>query len=332
MRARPESLDDDAVLAALRAGWDFDAQRVEHVPLGGGSYHWEVTDGTGLRCFATVDDLTRKAWLGAAGDETFAGLQRALDTALALRDAGLDFVVAPIRTRDGESLRRLDSRYAIALYPFVLGEVGQFGRFESDEHRRSVIAMLAGLHDAGGSAARVGFDLPGLEHLEAALVELDEPWSGGPLSEPARVAVANAASEVTELLALSGRLAAEAQREGSEWVITHGEPHAANILRTSDGWRLVDWDTVALGPRERDLWMPLLGGDDELKDLYVRSTGQQVSSAALDFFRLAWDLKDLAEYLVVFRSPHEENADTVQQLQALADAAAIREKWTAQLD
>lgn len=328
MRARPESLDDDAVLAALRAGWDFDTQRVEHVPLGGGSYHWEVTDATGLRCFATVDDLTRKAWLGPAGDATFAGLQRALDSALALRDAGLAFVVAPIRTRGGESLRRLDSRYAIAVYPFVSGEVGQFGRFENHEHRRAVIKMLAELHDASGSAARAGFDIPGLEHLERALRELDEPWTGGPLSEPARAAVANAESELTELLALSGRLAAEAQREGSEWVITHGEPHAGNILRTSDGWRLVDWDTVALAPRERDLWMPLLGGDDGLADLY----GKPVSSAALGFFRLAWDLKDLAEYLVVFRSPHEENADTVRQLQALADAAAIRGQWTAELD
>ncbi len=329
MRAPPESLDDSAVLDALRAGWEFDARVAEHVPVGGGSYHWEVTDATGQRYFATVDDLTRKAWLGAAGDATFAGLQRALDTAMALREAGLGFVVAPLRTRDGESLRRLDSRYAIALYPFVSGEVGQFGRFESDEHRRAGIELLAELHNASGSVARpVGFDLPGLEHRETALRELDEPWTGGPLSEHARRAVANAASELTELLALSGRLAAEAQEQGSEWVITHGEPHAGNIMRTSDGWRLVDWDTVALAPRERDLWLPLLGADDELIDLYVRSTGQRVSSTAVDFFRLAWDLKDLAEYLVVFRSPHDETADTVRQLQALADAAAIREQWS----
>lgn len=329
MRARPEFLDDDAVLAALRAGWDFDAQRVEHLPLGGGSYHWEVTDGEGLKRFATIDDLTRKAWLGPPGDATFAGLQGALDTASTLHDAGLGFVVAPIRARDGASLRRLDTRYALALYPFVSGEVGQFGRFEDDEHRRAVVAMLAELHTASGPVARpVGFDLPGLEHLEAALRELDEPWTGGPFSEPARVAVANAESELTELLALSGRLAAKAQGEVGEWVITHGEPHAGNVLRTSDGWRLVDWDTVALAPRERDLWMPLAGADDELADLY----GQPVSSAALDFFRLAWDLKDLAEYLVVLRSAHDENADTVRQLQALGDAAAMREKWTAELD
>ena len=329
MRARPEGLADKAVLAALRAGWEFDARVAEHVPVGGGSYHWKVTDATGLSCFATVDDLTRKAWLGTAGDETFAGLRRALDTALELSDAGLDFVVAPIRTRDGESLRRLDSRYALALYPFVPGEVGQFGRFENDEHRRAVIAMLAELHSATAPVARVvGFDLPGLEHLEGALRELDEPWTGGPLSEPARVAVANAASELAEVLALSGRLAAKAQAEGGAWVITHGEPHPGNILRTSDGWRLVDWDTVAVAPRERDLWLPLLGGDGDPADLY----GKPVSSAALDFFRLAWDLKDLAEYLVVFRAPHEENADTVRQLQALADAAAIREQWTSQLD
>ena len=85
--------------------------------------------------------------------------RRAFDTAVALRDAGLHFVVAPLPTRDGESLRRLDSHYAIALFPFVEGEAGQFGYFEDDDDdgRSAVVAMLAELHQAtaaAGSAVR----------------------------------------------------------------------------------------------------------------------------------------------------------------------------------
>ena len=121
---------------------------------------------------------------------------------------------------------------------------------------------------------------------------------------------------LVELLSLADRLAAEAEEREAGHVVTHGEPHAANVMRTSGGRVLVDWDTVALAPPERDLWMLV---DDDQHD------------AALDFFRLTWDLKDLAEYLNVLRSPHEENEDTVRQHGALTNCAAIRETWSSML-
>ena len=332
----PEDLEVSSVIGALRDGWGFGVDVAEYAAVGAGSYHWEVTDETGLRRFITVDDLGQKAWLGDTRDAAFDGLRRAFDTSVALRGDGLHFVVAPIQTRQGESLRRLDSSYAIALFPFVKGEAGQFGYYEDDDDTRgAVVAMLAKLHQAtaavGSTVRTVGFDLPGRHHLEAALLELNEAWTGGPLSEPARDAVRGSASVLAELLTLADRLAADAQKRGSAWVVTHGEPHAANVMRSSEGRLLVDWDTVALAPPERDLWMLVVGGTDAA-DLYDRATGTRLDDAALDFFRLTWDLKDLAEYLNVLRSPHRENDDTVRQYQALASSAAIRESWTALLD
>ena len=44
-----------------------------------------------------------------------------------------------------------------------------------------------------------------------------------------------------------------ASRE-DRFVITHGEPHAANAITAPSGLVLVDWDTVLLAPPERDLW------------------------------------------------------------------------------
>jgi spectinomycin phosphotransferase len=336
MRAMPDGLEVRSVIDGLRDGWDFGVDAAEYAAVGGGSYHWVVADETGLCRFVTVDDLDQKAWLGATRAEAFDGLRRAFDTSVALRDTGLPFVVAPLPTRQGESLRRLDSRYTIALFPFVEGEAGEFGYYESDEDgRRAVVAMLAELHQAtaaAGSAVRtVGFDLPGRHHLEAALRDLDEAWTGGPLSELARDAVRDSASVIAELLALADRLAADAQTRGGDWVVTHGEPHAANVMRAGKSRFLVDWDTVALAPPERDLWMPVVGGADAA-DRYLYATGTQVDGAALDFFRLTWDLKDLAEYLNVLRSPHQENEDTVRHYRALKSSAAIRERWTALLD
>jgi spectinomycin phosphotransferase len=334
MRAAPDGLETRAVVDALRDGWDYDVHAAEYAAVGAGSYHWEVADAAGNRAFVTVDDLDTKTWLGDERDASFDGLRDAFDTSVALRNHGLRFVIAPIPSRDGESVRRIDPRYTLALFPFVAGDPGDFGYFEDDpDGRAAVVAMLAELHQAapGPPARTAGFDLPGRRHLEEALRDLDEPWTGGPLSEPARDAIAASAPALTELLSLADRLCADAKTRAGDWVVTHGEPHAGNAMRTDAGYVLVDWDTVALGPRERDMWMLVAGGTDAA-ELYADAAGVRLDEAALDFFRLTWDLKDLAEYLDVLRSPHHENDDTVRQYGALERCGAIREEWAALLD
>ena len=80
-------------------------------------------------------------------------------------------------------------------------------------------------------------------------------------------------------------------------------------MRTDEGHVLVDWDTVALGPRERDLWWLA----DEPDDLaaYTALSGHEVDPDAVAFFRLAWDLNDVAQYLSVLRStPRRERGHT----------------------
>jgi spectinomycin phosphotransferase len=264
----------------------------------------------------------------------FEGLSRAYQTAVALRDSGLGFVVGPISTDSGEVLRRVGQRYTIALFPFVDGQAGRFGVYDT-AGRNAVVKMLAELHQASPAVASVagsaGLDLPGRRQIEAGLQELDQTWLGGPFSEPARQVLAGRCSDVAELLALADRLAAEVSGRGSSWVVTHGEPHAANVMRTGESRVLVDWDTVGLAPPERDLWL-VLGDDHEEATIYADATGHEVDQAALDFYRLTWDLKDLATYLDVLRAPHRDNQDTAQALQGVKNCVASRDQWAARLD
>jgi uncharacterized protein len=48
----------------------------------------------------------------------------------------------------------------------------------------------------------------------------------------------------------------------SATVVTHGEPHPANVMLVTGTLVLIDWDTVALAVPERDLWMVAPIGDD----------------------------------------------------------------------
>jgi spectinomycin phosphotransferase len=329
VRAEPEGIDTAAVVDTLREGWAFHAESADYAAVGGGSYHWLVADAAGQRGFVSVDDLGNKAWLGDTRDDAFEGLRSAFDTAVALRESGLTFVVAPTPALTGGSLLRLDARYSLALFPFVEGAAGEFGRYASDDERCGVVALLAQLHGATAatsSARTAGFDLPGRHHLEAALAEREVAWTGGPLAEPARVAIAASALELAELIALADRLAVDAQTRDRGFVVTHGEPHAANVIRSGERQLLVDWDTVAVGPPERDLWM-VVGEGSDARELYERASGRLLDDAALDFFRLTWDLKDIAEYLNVLRGPHQENEDTLRHHWALTQIGVVRQKW-----
>jgi spectinomycin phosphotransferase len=325
LKALPEEFAVSALREFLADAWGFEVASAEYVPVGAGSYHWVVDSVEGTRGFVTVDDLDRKPWLGDTRKTAFGGLRRAFDTAFALRERGLDFVVAPIPTSSGETVCRLGPRHAVALFPFLDGEAGRHGRYETADERAGVVTMLAELHNAtpavGSIPGRIEVDLPGRRHLEGALRDVNVPWRGGPYSEPARRVLAAHASDVAALLALADSLADDIARRSTSRVVTHGEPHARNVMRTAGRQMLVDWDTVALAHPERDLWMLMTDSSDEAT-IYADATGHHVDEAAVTFFRLTWDLKDIVEYLKVLRAPHEDTEDTMWTYEGLANTIA----------
>jgi spectinomycin phosphotransferase len=334
VRAPPEDLETSASIDALADAWGLQVEALHYAAVGGGSYHWVVNGHEGPRGFVTVDDLDAKPWLGDTRDAVFDGLRRAFDTAVALRGEGLAFVVAPIPTNGGEAVLRLGPRHTIALFPFVDGKAGRFGRYETAAERAAVVAMLAELHRATPAVASLvrttGLDVPGRRHLEAGLRECNQTWRGGPFSEPARQALARHASDVAELLGLADRLAADVAARRGGWVVTHGEPHPGNVMRTGESHVLVDWDTVALAPAERDLWMVVDDSPDEAA-VYADATGHRVDRVAMDFFRLSWDLDDLASFITVLRAPHRRNEDTEKAYEGVTICVKRRDRWAALL-
>lgn len=328
MRDLPTGIDTGVVVDALAEGWGFEAETADYAALGAGSYHWVVVDAAETRRFVTVDDLDQKRWLGETRDIAYEALGHAFDTAVALQNAGLQFVVAPVPTSEGDSVRRVGQRHTVALFPFVDGRPGRWGAYEPGD-RQVVVSMLAELHHtapAFDSVVRtLGLELAGRRVLEAALREANEAWSGGPLSEPARQAFSAHAADLAAFLSLADRLAAAVESRAAAWVVTHGEPHAGNVMRAGSGHVLVDWDTVALAPRERDLWWLA----DEADDLaaYAEMTRHRIDLEAVDFFRLAWDLDDVAAYVDVLRSPHVENEDMLDAYEGITRCMPSREEW-----
>jgi spectinomycin phosphotransferase len=323
--SEPRDIDRAALADALERHWSIGAVRLDYLPIGFGSHHWETVGADGSRWFVSADDLLAGPHAGGAPDDVFAMLDRAFRTAAALRDAGLEFVLAPVPSGGGAVLRRIDARYAIRVEPFVDGAAGEFGEYERPEERRRMGTLLGRLHAASesvprGLPGREDFALPGREALEGAFAELDTPWDHGPFAEPARELLRAHAGGVRERLDAYDQLAGRVRDEPGPWVVTHGEPHSANLIREARGdLRLVDWDTTLIGPRERDLWMVLdadLTGWDEYREVVGP---HRLNEDALGLYRERWALAEICVYVAAFRRPHEETEDTRVSWQELAE-------------
>ncbi|MFE6777578.1 phosphotransferase family protein [Streptomyces sp. NPDC057702] len=317
MKDRPD-LDERAVRQALDA-WGRDGARLTYAPVGFGDYHWIAESADGHRAFVTVADLAHKEQWGADPDAAYAGLRAALETALALRARpDHDFVVAPLTTREGRALRRLDARHALSVFPYEDGVAGEFGQVPSRAERDEVLDVLAALHrgTVPATTPRLALELPTRASLERALAATGDPWHGGPFAEPARELVRAAESALRGRLAAFDDLVAEVAGRGARRVVTHGEPHPGNVLRRAGGRPLlVDWDTVGLAVPERDLW--LVSTDPADLARYAEASGHAPDPGALALYALRWELGDVAEFLDRFRSPHEHTEDAALAWTAL---------------
>jgi spectinomycin phosphotransferase/16S rRNA (guanine(1405)-N(7))-methyltransferase len=302
----------------LVEGWQIAADAVEYAAVGFGSHHWSVSEGE-RRWFVTVDDLdAKKHSVIDPRDAVFQRLRAALSAARVIADQGFDFVVAPIRAADDIVVRRVEDRYAAAVYPFIDGTSYPYGDFQTIEHRDAVLGMVAELHGvadpATTGAAPDDLVVPRRDDLSVAIDALGQQWDSGPFGELARHLLDRHASGVERLFEHYDRLSSGLERRPERRVLTHGEPHPANTVMTSEGWLIVDWDTTLIAAPERDLWM-MATVDASVVDAYEATTGRRVLQDGLDCYRLWWDLAEICGYVTLLRDTHDDTDD-------------VRESWT----
>ena len=304
MRERPADIRDSDVAAALARQWALPVRDVSYLPVGFGGYHWLVVDQAGSRWFVTVSDLA-SPWVP--------DLPGAMQTAAWLAtQAGLGFVVAPVPTRAGQVVGSVDSRHALTLFPYLDAAPGHYEDPIDDGDRAAIIDMLAALHAAVPKGIQVPtrpLELGTRQAIDQALARLGVRWAGGPYAEPGRDLLARYERPLRQAFARFDGLLDRVRAAGGPHVITHGEPHPGNVLRTRAGLCLVDWDMTALARPERDLWRVISGDQDAAR--YSRRTGWTVSQDALALYRLRWDLDDIAEFLSEIRGSHQRTADTL---------------------
>ena len=315
MLTPPDGLSEGMLTSALARDWDTGVASMAYQAVGFGSHHWEVADAAGARWFVTVDELeTKQRSLDEPLEAAFGRLRASLSAARDLRDCGAAFVVAPVLTRDGEPLVRLDDRLTVAVYPFVDGQSFTWGEFTTPAQRRGMLDLIVSVHTAPAAARRHAAedDFTVLHRDELELALDSGPAAGatdcGPYARPTARLVAENAAGLRRALARYDALAAAARSRSSGLVLTHGEPHPGNVMLTGSGWVLIDWDTALVAPPERDLWS-LDPGDGSVLRHYADATGVTPRPELLELYRIQWDLADIAVTVSRFRRPHPGSED-----------------------
>lgn len=314
MKDEPADLSCDEVAGLLDENWGFQAAVVTYAAVGGGSYHWIASDSGGPRWFVTANYLDpHGSWLGSTAEGTRIAVEAATRATKELADRGYEFVVAPLPDRSGALVRHILPSWTMLVLPYLDGWSTPSGAWEDPTERAHIAGILGRLHTATPPEAlrRWDFAVPGRDAVLTALEELDRPWGWGPYSEPTRRRLTDAVDHVRGQLEHYDALVRQVEASGDPWVVTHGEPHSANVVRTEDGrMHLIDWDSLQLAPRERDLAALHEGPADYLPAYQLEAGPVVPRPEAIELFRVWWALAEIGSYVQLFREPHTDSPDS----------------------
>lgn len=278
----PEDLDHEELMALIEDQFGV-AASLEFVPIGEDSWCYRLGE----------------LWVSVRRDLR-GHVPHAYEAAAVLRRSGLDFVLAPLRGRDGRVTRRV-SGFPVVVFPYVPAspiEDSPPPRSEVD----AVVDMLTRVHHANVPATvpTETYALPFEADVDRAL-ELSEcdALDTGLFGEPLRRLLRAHRAYLSELRAEFHELARTCAAAKEPPVLTHGEPIPSNILRHGDDLLLADWGDAMWGPPERD-WSHVirtLGADPPCRPEFRR------------LYDVRWILSEVAEYAMALGTPHTGDAD-----------------------
>jgi spectinomycin phosphotransferase len=244
-----------------------------------------------------------------------------------LHDQGVRHII-PVLPGDNGGLWTNVQEFKLVLYPFVEGR-DAYQVALSERHWLAFGAPLKRIHEVTPPASLL-CRLPReaySDHWRATVKALLERGGAG-LDPVAADMVGFLESKRDDIVCLVERtedLASALKAQQLKPTVCHADLHAGNLLVDEDGgFYLVDWDTLLLAPKERDLmfigaglmgshWQP-----NEEKNLFFKGYGDtEVSDSALAYFRYERIIQDIAAFGEELLSGEGGDEDRKQSLRYL---------------
>lgn len=246
-------------------------------------------------------------------------LEQSLPVLRELHQLGIDHIIYPILTRDGQLSVALDGKI-LALFNCVEGEWRFDFPFEPYVH------LLGEIHTISDRIqtplAREIFDSP---YQDALWDGLNRLWAGT-FTHPHEKALQDWAlthrAEIERDFPLMEQAAAILRAREPDFVLTHGDA-AGNVIVNGDQVSIVDWDMVLFAPRERDTWFHF--DDPRFLPQYQQIVpGYTIEPVAYRFYLYKRYFEDIVGYVEKILSP--DSTDAVKQ-QNLKEHYQTCDEW-----
>ncbi len=316
MLQKPD-LSDETIIACMRADYGVRVTDLAFLPLGA---------DVNTAVYRVADD----------GTSYFLKLRRgpvaeaSVVIPRLLADHGIAQLIAPLPTRAGRLWTRL-ADFTSTLSPFVAGRNGFEARL-SDHHWVELGAALRGLHTLDVPLAlREGISYETFSPVWRDMVRLfqaqvEETTFGEPVAVQVAAFMRSQRTVIDLLVASTERLAQVLQARAPDFVLCHGDIHAANLLLSDDeALYIVDWDTLIFAPGERDLMfvgagLGIADTPDQAALFYQGYGPAAVDPLGIAYYRCGRVIEDIAAFCQQLLLTDEGGADREQALGYLVDS------------
>lgn len=313
----PPELSDDLLAASLRDAWGVRVVDLTFLPLG--------ADINTAVYRAVADDGT--PWFAKLRRSAFDGTTvRILQH---LREHGIEQIIAPDSTRAGALWTHVGD-FAVTLYPFVTGQ-NAVERSLSDDHWHILGAALRQLHamklppELAAQLPQEAFSSSFRERVQEFQDRAERDTFDDPVASHLATLLRANCDPIDRLLARADELAALLRSRAPERVLCHADLHAYNVLIDErDRLYIVDWDTLALAPKERDLATITagIGGvwdtGREAALFYAAYAETQIDPHAFAYYRYERIIEDIAAFCDELLTTDAGGDDREQSLRYVA--------------
>lgn len=308
MLEKPD-IQDEAILTSVRDNYDLPVVQVTFLPWGADR------DTAVYRGFSDND----QSYFLKLRSGTFDAMTIAVPRLL--HEQGIAQIIAPLRTQSGGLWADLD-RFKLTVFPFVEGRDGYMLTL-SDQHWIDFGRAMKGIHtaklpsDIRDQIHREDYSDQWRERVKAFQIMAAENDFADPVAIEFASFLNRERKAIGHLVQRAEDLAGAMKSQSEPLVLCHGDMHAGNaFIDNGDRLFVVDWDTLVLAPKERDL-MYAGGGQfcnhrppEEEERLFYQGYGStEADPVGLAYYRYERIVQDIAEYCAMILPTEGDSAD-----------------------
>ena len=320
---------DSALAACLHDDYGLTVSRLDFLPLG-------ADHNTAVYCAASGETPYFVKLRSGGFDEMTVIIPRLL------RDAGVEAVIAPIANKLGHLWTPVET-FCLILYPFVNGTNG-FERVLTARNWIDFGRALRRIHDTPLPVAlaqrlpRETFAPDVRRQVRDYQATAETGVFHDPVAAEFAAFMTGKHAEISALVAQAERLGAMLAAQPPDFILCHADIHVGNLLITpDDATTIVDWDTLLLAPKERDLMFAGMGlgssaslSADQQNALFYQGYGPvDVDPVALAYYRCERIVQDVYEYnrQVLFTTGDSpDRREGLQQFRSQFDPGGVVER------